>query len=47
MPTLRNVVITGHFQKLISEMFEDTEGAEVVVEDLFIWGESAKQHDSR
>ena len=32
------------FQKHMSEMFEDIEGVEVVIDDL-IWGENTKQHD--
>ena len=35
------------FQKTMSEMFQDIEGVEVVVDDLLIWGESDEQHDKR
>ena len=31
----------------MSEMFEDIDGVEVVVDDLLIWGETEEQHDSR
>ena len=33
------------FQSIMSEMFEDVEGVEVIVDDLLIWGESERQHD--
>ena len=33
------------FQKPMSEMFEDIEAIEVVVDDLLIWGESDQQHE--
>ena len=33
------------FQKVMSEMFEDIEGVEVVVDDVLIWGETENQHD--
>ena len=29
----------------MSEMFQDIEGVEVVVNDLLLWGESDEQHD--
>ena len=35
------------FQRIMSEMFEDIEGVEVVVDDLLVWGEDEEQHDSR
>ena len=35
------------FQRIMSEMFEDIEGVEVVVDDVLIWGETEDQHDSR
>ena len=35
------------FQSIMSEMFEDIEGVEVVVDDLLIWGETEEEHDSR
>jgi len=31
----------------MSEMFEDIEGVEVIVDDLLIWGENESQHDAR
>ena len=31
----------------MSEMFEDIEGVEVVVDDLLIWGETEAEHDER
>ena len=33
------------FQKTMSEMFQDIEGVEVVIDDLLIWGKSDEQHD--
>ena len=33
------------FQKVMSEMFEDIEGVEVVIDDVLIWGETENQHD--
>ena len=35
------------FQSTMSEMFEDIEGVEVVVDDLLIWGETETEHDER
>ena len=35
------------FQSVMSEMFEDIDGVEVIVDDLPIWGESEEQHNSR
>ena len=35
------------FQRVMSQMFEDIEGIEVVVDDLLIWGENEQQHDDR
>lgn len=35
------------FQDIMSEMFEDIEGVEVIVDDLLIWGETEKQHNTR
>ena len=35
------------FQAIMSEMFEDIEGVEVVVEDLLICGETKAEHDKR
>ena len=37
----------GIFQKIMSEMFQDIPGVEVVVDDLLIWGENEEQHDTR
>ena len=31
----------------MSDIFEDIEGVEVVVDDLLIWGENEAQHDER
>ena len=31
----------------MSEMFEDIEGVEVIVDDLLIWGETEMEHDER
>ena len=35
------------FQTCMSEIFEDTEGVEVVVDDILVWGVDEKQHDMR
>ena len=35
------------FQRIMSEMMEDIEGVEVVVDDILIWGENDDQNDSR
>ena len=35
------------FQAVMSDMFEDIEGTEVVVDDLLKWGETETQHDER
>ena len=34
-------------QRVMSEMFEDIEGVEVVVDDIVVWGENKQQHDDR
>ena len=34
------------FQSIMSEMFEDIDGVEVIVDDLLIWGENESQHDA-
>ena len=31
----------------MSDMFEDIEGVEVIVDDMLIWGETEAQHDKR
>ena len=35
------------FQTIMSEMFEDIDGVEVVVDDVLIWGETEDEHDLR
>ena len=35
------------FQSIMSEMFEDIQGVEVVVDDLLIWGTTEEEHDAR
>ena len=35
------------FQTCMSEIFEDTEGVKVVVDDILVWGTDEKQHDMR
>ena len=35
------------FQRIMSEMLEDIEDVEVVVDDILIWGENDNQHNSR
>ena len=35
------------FQRTMSEMFEDIEGVEVVIDDLLIWDENEEQHNAR
>ena len=35
------------FQRTMSDMFNNIDGVEVVVDDLLIWGESDEQHDSQ
>ena len=34
------------FQDIMSEMFDDVTGVEVVVDDVLIWGETEEQHDA-
>ena len=31
----------------MSQMFEDIEGVEVVINNILVWGENEQQHDSR
>ena len=35
------------FQKVMTEMFEDIDGVEVVVDDILMWGTNGAEHDSR
>jgi hypothetical protein len=35
------------FQKVTSQMLDDIEGVEVIVDDVLVWGENEKQHDER
>ena len=35
------------FQKVMTEMFEDIDGVEVVVDDILMWGTNEAEHDSR
>ena len=35
------------FQDIVSEMFENIEGVEMVVGDMLIWGETEEEHDAR
>ena len=35
------------YQKVMTEMFEDIEGVEVVVDDILVWGTNEAEHDSR
>ena len=35
------------FQAVTSEMFEDIEGVEVIVDDILVWGSTVEEHDAR
>ena len=35
------------YQRLISEMIQDIDGAEAIVDDILIWGSDMKEHDRR
>ena len=35
------------FQRVMSQMFEDIQGVEVVVDDILVWGQNEQQHDAR
>ena len=35
------------FQNIMSHLFDDIEGMEVIVDDLVVWGEKTEQHDVR
>ena len=35
------------FQNVMSHLFQDIEGVEVIVDDLVVWGENVEQHDER
>ena len=35
------------FQAVTSEMFEDIEGIEVIVDDILVWGSTVEEHDAR
>ena len=33
------------FQRIMSEIFQDIEGVEVLVDNILIWAESEEEHD--
>ena len=35
------------FQTIMSEIFEDIEGVEIVIVDILVWGASEEEHDTR
>lgn len=35
------------FQRIMSELMEDIEGAEVIIDDILIWGATIQEHDKR
>ena len=35
------------FFRVMSQMFEDIEGVEIIVDDILIWGENKQQHDDK
>ena len=35
------------FQTIMSEIFKDIEGVEVVIDDILVWGASKEEHDTR
>ena len=35
------------YQRIMTEMFEDMEGVEVIVDDILVWGENEEQHNQR
>ena len=35
------------FQRIMSQMFDNIEGVEVIVDDILVWGENEQQHDAR
>ncbi|XP_048751787.2 uncharacterized protein K02A2.6-like [Ostrea edulis] len=35
------------FQKIMSQMLEDISGAEVIIDDILVWGSSIEEHDQR
>ena len=35
------------FQAIMSEMFEDIEGVEVIVDDILVWGATVEEHNAR
>ncbi|XP_062594195.1 uncharacterized protein K02A2.6-like [Saccostrea cucullata] len=35
------------FQKIMSHMLEDITGAEVIIDDILVWGSSIEEHDQR
>ena len=35
------------FQKVMSEIFKDIPGVEVIVDDILVWGEDEEQHNVR
>ena len=35
------------FQSVMSQMFEDIEGVEVIVDDILVWGSTQTEHDER
>lgn len=35
------------FQRRISQLFEDVEGCDVIIDDIIVWGKDEKQHNKR
>ena len=35
------------FQRAMSQLVEDLEGVECIVDDILVWGETSEQHDKR
>ncbi len=38
---------TISFKQIMTEMFEDLQGVEVMVDDILVWGTNQKEHDER
>ncbi|KAH3692792.1 hypothetical protein DPMN_194544 [Dreissena polymorpha] len=48
MNIVSNYVSSMNYERLRdTELFQDLDGCESIVDDIIIWGESEKQHDQR
>ena len=47
VPLHKVIIWNKVFQHRVSELFEDVEGVNAIVDDLLIWGKDDEEHDAR